>query len=458
MKKKNMKKLFCTALLAASLAGCTAAAQTTENTDTSLNIQEITDGSQDTQSTATPETGKQNGGHASQNTAAASTQTLITDGSSLFTDRDNAQTADLSEAETYTVKDGENITITKAGVYVIKGEAKNVTIRIETEDEDKVQIVLDGVTITNDSTPVIYVVNADKVFVTTTDSENKLSVTGTFTKDGDTNTDAVIFSKDDLVLNGTGTLTISSTNNGISSHDDLKITGGTYVITSTEDSIEANDSIAISAGTFNITSSKDAIHCENDEDDTVGYIYISGGSFTINAKDDAVQGTSFSQIDGGTFDITAAEGIEGTYVQINDGTITINASDDGINASDKSSAYTPVIEITGGKVTVKMGAGDTDALDANGSIYISGGTIDITAQSAFDYDQQGVMTGGTVTVNGQQVTTLTNSMMGGHGGGMQWGGKGNGTGGSGQMPSAPDQNGQGQMPSGQGGHGGHKRP
>ncbi|MCR4949979.1 MAG: carbohydrate-binding domain-containing protein, partial [Solobacterium sp.] len=282
MKKKNMKKLFCTALLAASLAGCTAAAQTTGNTDTSLNIQEITDGSQDTQSTATPETGKQNGGQASQNTTAAAKQTLITDGASLFTDRDNAQTANLSEAETYTVKDGENITITKAGVYVIKGEAKNVTIRIEAEDEDKVQIVLDGVTITNDSTPVIYVVNADKVFVTTTDSENKLSVTGTFTADGDTNTDAVIFSKDDLVLNGTGTLTISSTNNGISSHDDLKITGGTYVITSTEDCIEANDSIAISAGTFNLTSSKDAIHCENDEDDTVGYIYISGGSFTIN--------------------------------------------------------------------------------------------------------------------------------------------------------------------------------
>ncbi|MBQ6907578.1 MAG: carbohydrate-binding domain-containing protein, partial [Clostridia bacterium] len=38
----------------------------------------------------------------------------------------------------------------------------------------------------------------------TNGNTSTLSVTGTFTADGDTNTDAVIFSKDDLVLNGTG--------------------------------------------------------------------------------------------------------------------------------------------------------------------------------------------------------------------------------------------------------------
>ena len=57
-----------------------------------------------------------------------------------------------------------------------------------------------------------------------------------------------------------------------------------------------------------------------------------------------------------------------------------------------------------------MGSGDTDAVDANGSIYVNGGTIDITANSAFDYDVSGELNGGTVTVNGSQITEMTNSM------------------------------------------------
>ena len=37
----------------------------------------------------------------------------------------------------------------------------------------------------------------------------------------------VIFSKDDITLNGKGTLTIKSAAHGIVSKDDLKVTGGT---------------------------------------------------------------------------------------------------------------------------------------------------------------------------------------------------------------------------------------
>jgi hypothetical protein len=66
-----------------------------------------------------------------------------------------------------------------------------------------------------------------------------------------------------------------------------------------------------------------------------------------------------------------------------------------------------------------MASGDTDALDSNGNLYISGGTVTISGQSAFDYDGAGELSGGTVTINGQQVTTLQQSMMGGGmGGGM----------------------------------------
>ena len=60
-----------------------------------------------------------------------------------------------------------------------------------------------------------------------------------------------------------------------------------------------------------------------------------------------------------------------------------------------------------------MGAGDTDGIDSNGNLYINGGSINITAQSPFDYDGTGKYTGGTLIVNGTQTTVLQNQQMGG---------------------------------------------
>ena len=333
----------------------------------------------------------------------------------IFTERDLAQEADLTNAVTYTAADNQDITITEEGVFVITGTAEECSIIVDADDSAKVQLVLDGVNITNKDTPVIYVKSADKVFVTTTDTKNELTVTGTFTEDGDTNTDAAIFSKADLVLNGTGELTIGSTGNGISCKDDLKITGGTYTITSTNDALEANDLIAVCDGTININSQKDGLHCEYDEDDTVGAVYISGGTLNIDAAKNGIRATTTLTIDGGTLNINAAEGLESTQVEINDGTIDITATDDGINAGQKSDSLNIVLTINGGKITISMGQGDTDAIDSNGDLFINGGTVDITAQYAFDFDGTGQLNGGTVTVNGQTVTQLTNSMMGGGG-------------------------------------------
>ena len=374
--------------------------------------------------------------YMSSGTASSSTATLL-DTESMFTERDLEQEADLSDATYIELTSGEDVTITEEGVYVISGSAEETTIIVEASDA-KVQLVLDGVTITNTDSPAIYVKEANKVFVTTTDSENTLTVTGTFTSDGTTNTDAVIYSKDDIVLNGVGTLTIDSSDNGISGKDDLKITGGTYNITSASDAIEAKDSIRIYDGTFNISSKKDGLHSENENDTSVGYVYIEGGNFTIDVASDGIQATSVLMINGGTLDIEASEGLEGTYVQINGGTINISASDDGINASSKSSSYDVVIEINGGDVTIEMGSGDTDGLDANGYIYVNGGTINITGQFAFDFDKGAEFNGGTIYVNGEEVTEITNSMMG-FGGGM--GDFGGGRGGfGGQDGQTPDGN------------------
>ena len=125
------------------------------------------------------------------------------------------------------------------------------------------------------------------------------------------------------------------------------------------------------------------------------------------------------EINKGTFNITASEGIEATYIKINDGSINISATDDGINASNKSDKYDINIEINGGNITIKMGAGDTDAIDSNGNLYVNGGRIDITANSPFDYDGKAEYNGGTIIVNGNTMNSITNQMMGGGmGGGM----------------------------------------
>ena len=346
----------------------------------------------------------------------------------LFTERDLTQTADLSDAKEIALQSGKNVTITKAGVYRVTGSAENVTIIVDAGDEDKVQLVLDGVSVTNADAPCIYVRNADKVFVTLS-GDNSLSVTGQFTADGETNTDGVIFSKDDLTLNGAGSLTVNSSDNGIVGKDDLKITGGTYKITAASKAIEANDSIRVAGGSFTIKAGTDGLHAENEDDDSLGYIYIGGGSFSMSVGDDGIHAVSLVQIDGGTFTISAAECMEGTYIRINDGTFDLSSWDDGINAARKSSAYsTPTVEINGGTINITMSAGDTDGIDSNGDIIVNGGTISVSGNSTFDYDGTAQLNGGTIYCNGQQVTEIPNQMMGGGGmggfGGGRMGGRG----------------------------------
>ncbi|MBQ9355475.1 MAG: carbohydrate-binding domain-containing protein [Clostridia bacterium] len=314
---------------------------------------------------------------------------------------------------------GSTVTIKKNGTYILSGTLTNGSVIVNVSKEEKVQLVLNGVNITSDTFAPIYVAGADKVFITLSDgTKNTLANGGLFKQIDNNNVDAVIFSKDDITFNGTGTLTVKSpAGHSIVGKDEVTIANGTYNITSSKTAIRANDSIAIADGIFNLTAGTDGIHAENNDDDTLGSVYIKAGTFNIKVGDDGIHATTTLQIDGGTFNITAAEGLEATYVKINNGTIMISASDDGINAAKKSSSLTPKVEINGGNIAITMGQGDTDGVDSNGDIIINGGTISVTGNSTFDYDGNGVINGGKVIVNGSEVSTLPNQMMGGPGGG-----------------------------------------
>ena len=309
----------------------------------------------------------------------------------------------------------DGLTITAAGTYVLTGSS---TGQVVVDTDGAVRLILNGVTIDSSDGAAIQVDSAELTVIELADgSTNTVSDAGTRS---DEEIDGAIYSSDDLYITGTGSLTITANfADGIVGKDDLWILGGTISVTSVDDGIRGKDSLTISGGTLTIDAAGDALKSSNDTDAGKGVLTITGGDITITAGDDAIKAEQALSITGGTIDITTSvEGIEAPVIVIDGGTISLYASDDGINASASAIVTSGLsITINGGDITIEMGSGDTDAIDSNGDLTITGGTLDITAQSSFDYDGTGTMTGGDITVNGSTVTQLTNSMMGGGGGG-----------------------------------------
>ncbi len=275
----------------------------------------------------------------------------IIDTEKLFSKRDLSGTYDEETCETITLRDGGSttgskgveidgdvVTIKEEGVYLIEGALANGMIIVDVGKEQKVQLVLNGISIKRDTSAPIYVKQADKVFLTLADkSENMLANGGSFLEIDDNHIDAVIFSKDDLTLNGTGSLTVSApAGHGVVSKNDLVITGGNYEITAASHGLSGKDSVAVANGSFRVTAGKDAVHSVNDDDDTAGWVYIEDGTFFLDVQGDGIEAMNEINIAGGTLTVAKSdEGLEARLINISGGVIDITASDDGINATDK---------------------------------------------------------------------------------------------------------------------------
>lgn len=201
------------------------------------------------------------------------------------------------------------VTISKEGCYLISGELEDGQIIVDAGDSDKVQLVLDKASIHCSTGSAILVRNADNVKVTlAADSENELS-DGTEYQTDDDNPDAALFSKDDLVINGSGSLTVQGNyKHGIAGNDDLVITGGRLTVNSLSHALRGKDSVAILDGTFVLTSQKDGIQASNTEDSTKGWVQIDGGNFTIQSSGDGIQAETNLSIYDGSFTITSGGG------------------------------------------------------------------------------------------------------------------------------------------------------
>ena len=202
------------------------------------------------------------------------------------------------------------VTLTQEATYIVSGTLNDGMIVVDASDTAKIQIVLNGANITSDSSAPIYIKQANKVFVTLVE-DNSLANGGTFTAVDENNIDAVVFSKQDLTFNGSGSLTVTSPiGHGIVAKDDLVITGGTYSIASASHGIDANNSVRIKNAVISSNSGKDGIHAENTDDTSKGFVYISSGTLDLDCEGDGISASSYLQIKDGIINIVAGGGYE----------------------------------------------------------------------------------------------------------------------------------------------------
>lgn len=317
---------------------------------------------------------------------------------------------------------GSTVTITEEATYIVSGTLDDGMLIVNCNDNAKLQLVLDGANITSATSAALYILEADKVFLTLAEgSENSLINGGSFEAIDDNNIDGALFSKQDLTLNGQGSLTVTSpAGHGIACKDDLVITSGAYTVNAASHGLDANDSVRIANAQLTLNAGKDGIHAENSDDADLGFVYVSSGSLSIEAEGDGISVGAYGQFEGGSFTVMAGGGSEngskassGNYggfpggwgggmggrpgrggfestasvttetdssatsmkgikaegsLLFSDGSFTIDSADDAIHTNVSAT-------INGG--TFQIASGD-DAIHAEDTLTVTGGTADIT--------------------------------------------------------------------------------
>ncbi|KEF37855.1 protein of unknown function (DUF4353) [Schinkia azotoformans MEV2011] len=312
------------------------------------------------------------------------------------------------DSATPVIYDNNRLTIKTGGTYVISGELLDGQIVIDAEDKNPVRLVLNGVKINCSNSSAIYVAKAEKTVISLPEgTENYLSDGQQYVFDDSSEAEpnAALFSKDDLTINGTGALIVQGNyNNGITSKDDLKITGGDLHIKAVDDGLMGRDLLAVKEGHFSIEAGGDGIKSSNDKDASKGIIALEGGTFDIASGNDGIQAETSLWIADGSYKITSgggspevinsseekmrgawgssaeptstedmdsesAKGLKaGTAIAVGGGSFTIDSLDDGVHSNDS-------IEIGNGDFMIATG---DDGIHADSSIVTSGGKITIT--------------------------------------------------------------------------------
>ncbi|AYW49757.1 carbohydrate-binding domain-containing protein [Tetragenococcus halophilus] len=279
--------------------------------------------------------------------------------------------------------DGQTVTINQGGTYVLSGELTDGQVVVNVNEDEKVHLVLNDVTITNQQGPAILVEQAEKVVTTlASDTTNTLTDGDDYQLDGDeTEPDATFYSKEDLVINGDGELKVSGNyNNGIRSKDDLILVSGEYTVNAKNNALKGKDSVQILDGSYTLTTEEgDGIQSNNSDEEDKGYIAIDGGTFKITSGRDGVQAETVVNIqqaeitiktgENETSDEESYKGIKaGNSLLIQNGTFKLTTADDSLHSDGD-------IAIKDGEFTLDSG---DDGIHADNDLTIDGGTINVT--------------------------------------------------------------------------------
>jgi len=319
---------------------------------------------------------------------------------------------------------GNIITITSAGRYSINGNLNDGQVIVDTEDAETVVLVLNNANISSSTSAPIYIRNAEKTVITLAGGTENYVTDGAayiFENAELDEPNAAVFSKDDLTINGDGSLIVTANyNNGIDSKDDLKITGGSITVNAVNDGIKGKDFIVIMDGNITITAGGDGMQSNNDDDSAKGYIAIENGMFNVIAGLDGIQAETRLNISAGDFTITSgggstnaagmssaesANGIKaGVDLAITGGTFNIDSVDDALLSNNS-------LTIDNGNFMLKSG---DDGIHSEYSLTINGG--DVSVLQSFEGLESAV-----ITINDGNVHLVTsddglNATSGGGGG------------------------------------------
>lgn len=266
--------------------------------------------------------------------------------------------------------EGSTITIQKAGTYLLSGTLTDGNIIVDSDDKENVRLIFNGVEISNSTTTPLYIKNAEKTIVTLVDgTENTLSDGENYILDDESNNEpnGTIFSKDDLVINGLGSLTINANyNHGIQSKNLLKIISGNIDIISNGDSIIGKDGVIVKEAVINIESQEDGIKATKIEENK-GYIYLDNPEITIKAKKDGIQAVTCLYVNDGKYNIETGETNENSQ----------SNSDTSTDYSRKGMKAGVDITIENGEYTIDS---EDDGIHSNNSITVNAGTVNIASK------------------------------------------------------------------------------
>ena len=404
-----------------------------QNTTSTPNQDNASSKPEDTTSSANSSTPQDDSSVPEDNTSTPEVDIPTSD--SMFTKRDLETTYTMTEAVRISLNrtsiscnapakvtvSGMTATIKDEGTYLISGSLTNGYVKVDAEETDKVQIVLNNVTIASSTFAPIYSKQADKVFITIPSGTSNTLISGSsFITIDENNVDSAIFSKTDVTLNGGGNLTIQSpAGHGIVSKDDLVITGGYYNITSSGHAICGKNSVRLGGGTYVINAGKDGFHAENIDSTASGFFYsanINGSVYAdITAGGDGISGQGYTTFNGGSFKgkcgggsgtslstTLSGKGVKSVGVlTVNNGTaFDFDTADDGINATGN-------IVVSGGNIDITTAF---DGIQTEGTITLANGTVNIksgggsSAYSNGTESAKGIKSVGDLTIKGGAIT------------------------------------------------------